>query len=133
MIRGDIMTNTEQKLGDVFKLGYADRMQEYDIYESCMKNRPIRDGEALIRVADIYHALHNSDRYPVSYPAFTSMDKKGHTLSGELCLEMFKAVIETIDDVPRYKVHKSPNGYEVHKEQNNGDKQVDDKGEQRND
>lgn len=111
------MTNTEQKIGDVFKLGYADRMQEYDIYESCMKNGPIRDGEALIRVADIYHALHNSDRYPVSYPAFTSMDKKGHTLSGELCLEMFKAVIETIDDVPRYKVHKSPNGYEVHKEQ----------------
>ena len=111
------MTNTEQKIGDVFKLGYADRMQEYDIYESCMKNGPIRDGEALIRVADIYHALHNSDRYPVSYPAFTSMDKKGHTLSGELCLEMFKAVIETIDDVPRYKVHKSQNGYEVHKEQ----------------
>lgn len=64
MIRRDIMTNTEQKIGDVFKLGYADRMQEYDIYE-----------------------------------------------------RMFKAVIETIDDVPRYKVHKSPIGYEVHKDE----------------
>lgn len=117
MIRRDIMTNTEQKIGDVFKLGYADRMQGYDIYESCMKSGPIRDGEALIRVSDIYHALHNSDRYPVSYPAFTSMDRKGHTLSGELCLEMFKAVIETIDDVPRYKVHKSPIGYEVHRDE----------------
>ena len=115
------MTNTEQRLGDVFKLGHpVVHIQHYDIYESCVKGSKVpQDGEGMIRLGDKYHALCNSDQYPVPYGVFTSMENRPEfrSLSAEMCLEMFKAVIDAIDDCPRYKVHKVPAGLEVRKEE----------------